>query len=234
MAGKVKDVSGNKYGHWTIVSFFGTKENGRPIWNCRCSCGTVRAIPLHRLTSGKSKSCGCSRIIPKDLTGQVFGHLKVISRDLERKSKRIHWNCLCACGTASSVDGASLRRGASRSCGCVHGKRPGDSARDAVITAYKNSAKKRGHHWSLSDNEMDSLFGGKCAYCGAIPSNLMVKRRGNGSFTYSGIDRIDNKVGYIAGNVVSCCRDCNRAKNNHSVDEFREWAVRLRDTFLKE
>ena len=44
---------------------------------------------------------------------------------------------------------------------------------------------------------------------------------------YSGIDRIDNAAGYTEGNVVACCRICNRAKETLSVQEFAEWASRL-------
>lgn len=47
------------------------------------------------------------------------------------------------------------------------------------------------------------------------------------NFLYNGIDRVDSKKGYVAGNVVTCCRNCNQAKSDKSIDEFEEWAIRL-------
>lgn len=35
-----------------------------------------------------------------------------------------------------------------------------------------------------------------------------------------GIDRIDNSIGYISNNIVSCCKVCNVMKNKYSVDNF--------------
>jgi len=37
-----------------------------------------------------------------------------------------------------------------------------------------------------------------------------------------GIDRWDNSQGYLADNVVPCCKDCNRAKNTRTPREFVE------------
>jgi len=60
-----------------------------------------------------------------------------------------------------------------------------------------------------------SLIRGDCVYCGAAPDPL------------NGVDRVDNNLGYIAGNIVSSCKMCNIAKNNHSVDEFLSWIERV-------
>lgn len=39
----------------------------------------------------------------------------------------------------------------------------------------------------------------------------------------NGIDRIDSDLGYVDGNVKSCCFICNRAKGNLSIIDFRKW-----------
>ena len=36
----------------------------------------------------------------------------------------------------------------------------------------------------------------------------------------NGIDRVDNKKCYVSGNVVSCCKFCNYAKNMNILEEF--------------
>jgi hypothetical protein len=56
-----------------------------------------------------------------DLTGHVFNRLTVLHRDKSRKpSAPIKWNCLCSCGNVKSIDGISLRRGVTVSCGCFN------------------------------------------------------------------------------------------------------------------
>lgn len=40
---------------------------------------------------------------------------------------------------------------------------------------------------------------------------------------YNGLDRVDSNLGYVAGNVVPCCRWCNQAKSSRPVGEFLTW-----------
>jgi hypothetical protein len=52
-------VSGMRFGRLVAVSEF---RNGSDIvWNCVCDCGTERVVVRRCLTSGNTKSCGCSR-----------------------------------------------------------------------------------------------------------------------------------------------------------------------------
>ena len=54
-----------------------------------------------------------------DLTGQSFGKLRVLRVANERiYGGQLAFVCLCECGAEKIVAGASLRRGATRSCGC--------------------------------------------------------------------------------------------------------------------
>jgi len=55
----------------------------------------------------------------KDLTGQKFGRLTVVSF-AENRDHVLYWNCLCECGNKKIVQGGSLKSGASTSCGCFH------------------------------------------------------------------------------------------------------------------
>ena len=62
----------------------------------------------------------------EDLTGQTFGRLTVIKRDIERDMNRktsgnAHWLCKCSCGNPilSSVTGYQLKTMGTRSCGCL-------------------------------------------------------------------------------------------------------------------
>ena len=60
---------------------------------------------------------GASRLI--DLTGKQFGRLIVLSRAANSKSGRTRWNVQCSCGGEKTVDGAHLREGMTKSCGCL-------------------------------------------------------------------------------------------------------------------
>lgn len=58
----------------------------------------------------------------KDMTGQRFGRLVVIRRNgttQSPKCKKAMWECQCDCGNVVTVPGYTLRRGATRSCGCL-------------------------------------------------------------------------------------------------------------------
>lgn len=54
-----------------------------------------------------------------DLTGQRFGKLLVISRDMTpHKSKDTRWRCICDCGNHSSPRAADLKDKKAVTCGC--------------------------------------------------------------------------------------------------------------------
>lgn len=59
----------------------------------------------------------------KDLTGMQFGRLTVLERaeDYISAGKGYPmWHCICKCGNHTTVLGKHLKRGAIRSCGCLH------------------------------------------------------------------------------------------------------------------
>lgn len=56
----------------------------------------------------------------KDLTGEVFGKLKVIEMTPERRNRQVVWKCECECGNTTYVVGQALRTGHTKSCGCLN------------------------------------------------------------------------------------------------------------------
>ncbi len=58
----------------------------------------------------------------KDLTGQRFGKLTVISKARE-EDRVVYWTCLCDCGNETVVDVYRLINGQTLSCGCLKHKR---------------------------------------------------------------------------------------------------------------
>lgn len=53
----------------------------------------------------------------RDLTGQVFGRLTVMSR--AENGTGVMWSCTCDCGHQKDIAGPSLTRGLTQSCGCL-------------------------------------------------------------------------------------------------------------------
>lgn len=52
-----------------------------------------------------------------DLTGKRFGRLLIVSRAEHKKSVR--WNYQCDCGKIGVAYGTNLKRGLTKSCGCL-------------------------------------------------------------------------------------------------------------------
>ncbi len=122
---KLINLVGKKFGRLTVVS---RAENKRHLtaWNCVCECGNTVVVTGSNLKSGHTKSCGCydremtsqrSKNMLIDLAGLRFGRLVVLNRE-PNKGIQPMWHCLCDCGNELVVQGVSLRRGDTRSCGC--------------------------------------------------------------------------------------------------------------------
>jgi hypothetical protein len=54
-----------------------------------------------------------------DLTGQRYGKFVVLSRCENNKYGRAVWLCKCDCGNIKQVAAADLRKGNTKSCGCL-------------------------------------------------------------------------------------------------------------------
>lgn len=105
-------------------------KNGRSRWKCKCECGNEIIVDTADLRRGHTQSCGClqrertSQSTLKDITGQWYGELEVLERDMNYQGKGVssHWFCKChQCGQIKSISLNSLRAGAI-SCGCAKSK----------------------------------------------------------------------------------------------------------------
>lgn len=86
----------------------------------------------------------------------------------------------------------------------------------------------RGHEWALDYGQFQRVIAQDCAYCGTPPLQKYQGRRAfNGPVLHNGIDRKDNSLGYTVENSVPCCRWCNYAKRERTVEEFLEHARRI-------
>ena len=85
----------------------------------------------------------------------------------------------------------------------------------------------------LNDEQIVTILKSDCAYCGAPPSNTRLDPSHKGRkqpFIYSGIDRVKNEQGYVPGNVVACCFNCNRSKGEMS---YADWIAHLEIVLIR-
>lgn len=120
-----KDETGNMYGLLTVLKLASKpKTRSGHTWLCQCRCGNQVVVLGVHLRNGNTKSCGClvSARTYKDETGKTYGKLTVLARAGTSRDGLYTWLCQCECGGQAIVSGSSLRRGITRSCGCLRRK----------------------------------------------------------------------------------------------------------------
>ena len=123
-------------------------------------------------------------------------------------------------------------------------KKPGFSAIRYKYDAYKARAKRVEKEFSIPFEEFETIVTQNCSYCGSPPRpfNQYVKsdgtrnRKGSlisdewisvSTVRVNGIYRKDNSLGYVIGNCVACCEQCNKSKLTYTVKEFLDHANRI-------
>lgn len=114
-----EDLTGKKYGKLTVISFSHIDKNGKPVWHCKCDCDVELTRQSQILKRSGHKSCGCDRFI--NLIGVRYGRLLALSRIVDREFNKTgtKWKCRCDCGEITIVASDALRRGLTKSCGCL-------------------------------------------------------------------------------------------------------------------
>lgn len=119
-----RDITGMHFGK--LEALYPTRArdpSGSTVWHCKCDCGGEIDAPLHQLTSGYRKSCGCLSKPPrKELIGKRFGMLTVVAYSGKRDGMH-RWLCRCDCGRNTTVGQTLLQSGKTKSCGCLSGER---------------------------------------------------------------------------------------------------------------
>lgn len=126
----VTPMAGRRFGMLTVT---GPADGGRvPCirWLCDCDCGTRgHAAAGVKLRSGRTLSCGCTTFRPdvrpdtSSLIGLRFSHLVVTREVAAGPGRGRFWECVCDCGCRTTARTVGLRRGYTRSCGCLSPRR---------------------------------------------------------------------------------------------------------------
>lgn len=215
MGRQIKDLTGQIFGRLTVLGDTKKRKQGNVVWHCRCTCGNIAFVRSASLVNGKTISCGCynqemHKVI--DLTGRRFGRWLVLERSANvkyRKSHKTMWQCQCDCGVVKIVSACTLSGGVTKSCGCLQIEK----VTKHNHCKYGKTTKEYAAHHSMIQrcyNPNDDRYydyGGR----GLIvePSYLDKKNGfikwlnevGYAPSPKHSIDRINNDLGYVKGNM---------------------------------
>lgn len=143
-----------------------------------------------------------------DLTNKTFGLLNVDRMSSTRSTAgKVAWECTCACGATSVVDGEKLRSGHTKSCGCLHlsviasgnfNRRHG-GARLPEYSIWKDMKKRCQSPRHISYQYYGARGITVCPEWACDFGQFYADMGPRPSSTHS-IDRIDNDGGYNPGN----------------------------------
>lgn len=236
---KFRNITGLRFGRLVAEQYRGVSANFKSLWLCRCECGAETVVKSNGLLTGKTRSCGClhretsaRQCKREDLTGQRFGRWVVVEfGDLRGTHK--FWRCKCDCGTEKAVDGKSLKRGISESCGCLRSEIASERATRRMT---RHGAAKTGEitpeycAWSAmiercrNPNHVQYHdYGGRgigvCERWMAF-ENFIADMGLRPSRRHS-IDRIENSGGYEPGNCQWATKqEQERNKRTNRIIEF--------------
>jgi len=169
--------------------------------------------------------------------GERFGRLVVISL-IARRGGNAVVAAQCDCGKEWRGVLDRLRAGVTRSCGCLKTetaskrfrKPPGAAAWASALRSYKKTARKRGHSWTLTDDQAKRLMTSACWYANPHETcsvNSAQASQRLDTVTLNGIDRVNNDVGYVPDNVVPCCKKHNRDKSSLTKEQIYRFSYRM-------
>lgn len=123
---------GQDINFWHIEDVIREKgKSARFLAKCTaCNDPELKNISAYSILCGDSKSCGCMRskwvsdAQVEDLTGQTFYFLTVLKLDHVAKNRQCMWLCRCICGQELVVYASNLKRGHTKSCGCIKASKP--------------------------------------------------------------------------------------------------------------
>jgi len=168
--------------------------------------------------------------------GTTFGEWTVLEQITSRDSKARYISLLrvkCSCGTEKLIRKSGVVEGRSKACKpCstrLKATNPGHKELGgAQIWHIKNGAKKRNLAYKITPEHMWDLLEKqefKCALTG-IP--LVIGKIKTSQLTAS-LDRIDNKEGYVPGNLRWVHKRVNIMRMNMTDEELIQWCALIVD-----
>lgn len=158
------------------------------------------------------------------IKGNQYGQWTVISNEIKRHSEKnnrvAYFNVRCSCGREGWRAAHTLINGTTKACkSCC--KTP-NNINSFILSYYRKSkqrAKDSGFEFNITPEYMELLFEQqehKCKLSG-LPIHFSPQYK---SDTTASLDRIDNTLGYIEGNIQWLHKDINMMKHIHDQNQF--------------
>lgn len=218
-------IIGETHNRLTVIRDLKRMSNGKHLVECACICGKTKICRIDTVRYGDTKSCGCIR--RPNIKGKKYGYLTAIKYAGENRNGDSIWTFRCTCrNLVNRIAAQAKAKNTLLHCGCKKLK-PNEAAFNALFGHYKDAAKFRKISFSLSRRLFKKLTESKCYYCGTFPSAIIKGPSNDRPYVYTGIDRVNNKIGYTNKNSVPCCKVCNVAKATYTYEFFIDWTRTL-------
>ena len=178
-----------------------------------------------------------------DIVGKKFGMLTVLERVNHKCNKRhnYYYKCKCDCGNIKDMLKWCITNPKTKGCGCQRSKTGKnhfgfvgyEGIHGNTWTMIKKNAQTRNISFEITIEYAWDLYkkqNGKCALSG-VP--ISFSKRIKGDTRSASMDRIDNSIGYVEGNVHWVHKTINFMKSTMSALEFLEWCGRIYNHKIK-
>lgn len=205
---RLKNEVGNRYGRLTVVSYAGTRSNGRggAMWLCRCDCGNETVVFSGVLRDKTTRSCGCLR---RELSTSRLSTQNGLSQTQEYKTWR---GMITRChGDANARDRANYQERGIVVC---------DRWKESFHNFLEDMGKHPGKGYSLDRIDNNGSYSPEnCRWATRIEQ--MNNKRSNTIITYNGsaftLAQIERKLGlsrgYLSGKLSYYRGDVEKAIN---------------------
>lgn len=196
----------NRYNNLTAVTQVPIKSKQGKIYLCLCDCGNCKLVPISRLKSGNTKSCGClyKKSYIENINKANSKKIKLFKESSYRYYFRQVKNGAKSRNLNFEINLDQFKNLVNASCIYC-----GEFSKTKINPLLKLDGTPR--HKTIKNSEY------------AQELTIFV----------NGLDRINSKLGYTSDNIVTCCQDCNFMKQDYTVEEFLHKVKQIYEKSIK-